>query len=188
LYEKCTCFRKSHRFCGKKNYSRKGLYNEKGFRIPDTVVFFSFRRTVYFRNLRKYAPLSPNIQIKIYIFPSVSKFLSVFPQPYSHFADDQRRHISPQPFETEFINVLKEPKNRFQGIDSASLCSLWWASIRQMGCRSVPPGWESIPGLLKRFTNSGSVYENATFFLTQRTNMLSFNIFNIILYISKCTL
>jgi hypothetical protein len=32
---------------------------------------------------------------------------------------------------------FKEPRNRFRGID--------------------PPGWESIPGLLNRFTNSGSV-------------------------------
>jgi hypothetical protein len=25
------------------------------------------------------------------------------------------------------------------------------------GCRTGPPGWESIPGLLKSFTNTGSV-------------------------------
>jgi hypothetical protein len=52
--------------------------------------------------------------------------------------------------------MFKEPRNRFQGIDSASLCSLV-ALVRQIGF--VParqtPDWESIPGLLKRFTNSG---------------------------------
>jgi hypothetical protein len=44
---------------------------------------------------------------------------------------------------------------RSQGIDSASLCSLAGRYAKQ-GCRSDPPGWESIPGLLKRFTNSCS--------------------------------
>jgi hypothetical protein len=28
--------------------------------------------------------------------------------------------------------------------------------IREKGCRTTPPDWESIPGLFKRFTNTGS--------------------------------
>ncbi len=41
------------------------------------------------------------------------------------------------------------------GIDSAGLCSLvgWY---EKYGCRTGPPGWESVPGLLKRFTNTRS--------------------------------
>jgi hypothetical protein len=30
--------------------------------------------------------------------------------------------------------------------------------FRSPGFYSIPPGWESIPGLLKRFTTSGSCY------------------------------
>ncbi len=41
------------------------------------------------------------------------------------------------------------------GIDSSSLCSLAGRYDKQ-GCRNGPPGLESIPGLLKRFTNTGS--------------------------------
>jgi hypothetical protein len=36
-----------------------------------------------------------------------------------------------------------------------SLCSLAGRYVRK-GCRSGPPGWESTPRLLKRFTNTGS--------------------------------
>jgi hypothetical protein len=50
-----------------------------------------------------------------------------------------------------------EPRNRFRGIDFASLCSLA-GQYEKYGCRTGPPGWESIPGLPKRFTNTGSVH------------------------------
>ncbi len=53
------------------------------------------------------------------------------------------------------MKTFKEPRNRFQGIDSVSLFSLAGRYVKQ-GCRTGPPGWESIPGLLKRFTNPGS--------------------------------
>jgi hypothetical protein len=49
--------------------------------------------------------------------------------------------------ESVYGNV-KEPRNR-----SASLSSL--EDVKK-GCLIGPPGWESIPGLLKRFKNSGS--------------------------------
>ncbi len=48
---------------------------------------------------------------------------------------------------------------RFQGIDSTSLCSLAGRYVKE-SCRFDPPGWESSTGLLKRFTNSGSVPVN----------------------------
>ncbi len=44
---------------------------------------------------------------------------------------------------------------RSLGIDSARLCSLAGRYVKQ-GCRTGPPGWESILGLLNRFTDSGS--------------------------------
>ncbi len=47
--------------------------------------------------------------------------------------------------------------NRFPGIDTASLCSLADLYVKK-GCRTGLPGWESIPALLKRFTNSGTVF------------------------------
>ncbi len=45
---------------------------------------------------------------------------------------------------------------RSSGIDSASLCSLS-GRCRQIGLSYRKLGWESIPGLLKMFTNTGSV-------------------------------
>ncbi len=48
-----------------------------------------------------------------------------------------------------------EPRNRLRGINFASLCSLA-GRYDKLGFRTAPPYWESIPGLLKRFTNSGS--------------------------------
>jgi hypothetical protein len=47
--------------------------------------------------------------------------------------------------------------NRFPGIDSASLCSRADQYVKK-GCRTGLPGWESIPALPIRFTNSGSVF------------------------------
>ncbi len=35
--------------------------------------------------------------------------------------------------------------------------------VRQVGCHTGPPGWESIHGLLKRFTNTGSVLIQGTY-------------------------
>jgi hypothetical protein len=49
-----------------------------------------------------------------------------------------------------------EPRNRFRGIDSVSLRSL--ASRYDKGCPTGRPGWKSIPELLKRSTDTGSVY------------------------------
>jgi hypothetical protein len=34
----------------------------------------------------------------------------------------------------------------------------WLADTSNRDVVTGPPGWESIPGLLKRFTNSGSVF------------------------------
>jgi hypothetical protein len=48
-----------------------------------------------------------------------------------------------------------EPRNRFRGIDFANLCSLTGRYEKQ-GCRTGPPGWKSIPGLLKRSSNTGT--------------------------------
>ncbi len=54
-----------------------------------------------------------------------------------------------------YLETFMEPRNRFWETNSASLCSL--ASLHDKhGCCIGPPGWESIPGLLKRFTNTSS--------------------------------
>ncbi len=55
-----------------------------------------------------------------------------------------------------YLWTSKQPRNRFQGIDSASLCNLAQAGTSNMVFVPGPPGWESIPGLLKKFTNSDS--------------------------------
>jgi hypothetical protein len=51
---------------------------------------------------------------------------------------------------------------RSPGIDSQKSIPLayvaWRAGTTKKGCRTGPPGWESIPGLLKRSTNTGSVW------------------------------
>ncbi len=58
--------------------------------------------------------------------------------------------------EPVFVNVLRSP-----GIDSEESIPpayvAWRAGTTYRGCRTVPSGWDSIPGLLKRFTNTGSV-------------------------------
>jgi hypothetical protein len=54
--------------------------------------------------------------------------------------------------------MFKEPRNRVQGIDSAILFSP--ASVRLLGLSHRPGRLESVPGLLKRFTNSGSAHNN----------------------------
>jgi hypothetical protein len=50
--------------------------------------------------------------------------------------------------------------DQFRGIDSASLCGLA-GRYDNYGCRNGPPGLDSIPGLLKMFTNTGSVQTKA---------------------------
>jgi hypothetical protein len=54
-----------------------------------------------------------------------------------------------------------EPRNRFRCTDSASLCSQA-GRYDKWGCRTGPPCWESIPGLLKRSTSTGSAYPSTT--------------------------
>ncbi len=56
--------------------------------------------------------------------------------------------------------MFMEPRNRFRGIDFASLCSLA-DRYDKKGCRTGPPGWESILGLLKSSTNTASVHKKA---------------------------
>jgi hypothetical protein len=58
------------------------------------------------------------------------------------------------PLKWDNLRRLRNPG--FLGIDSASLCSLAGRYDNPI-CRTGQPGWESIPGLLKRFANTGSV-------------------------------
>ncbi len=58
-----------------------------------------------------------------------------------------RKHL----FLSPYLRTFMELRNRFR-----SLCSLS-DQYEKYGCRTGPSGWESIPGLLKRFTNTGSV-------------------------------
>jgi hypothetical protein len=54
-----------------------------------------------------------------------------------------------------YLSTFMEPRNRFQGIDPEE-------SIPRNRSRGIDPeelilpGWETIPGFLERFTNSGS--------------------------------
>jgi hypothetical protein len=57
--------------------------------------------------------------------------------------------------QSPYLQTFKEPRYRFRGIDSASLCSLA-TRYDKLCCCTGPTGWESIPGLIKRFTNTGS--------------------------------
>ncbi len=57
--------------------------------------------------------------------------------------------------QSPYLLTINESWNRFWGIDSASLCSLA-GRYDKKGCRTGPPGRESIPGLLERFTSTGS--------------------------------
>ncbi len=47
---------------------------------------------------------------------------------------------------------FKEPRNWFH---QPTVCSLVCLYVKK-GCRTGPPGWKSIPGLLEGFTNAGS--------------------------------
>ncbi len=64
--------------------------------------------------------------------------------------------------------TFKKPGNRFQLINSASLCSLAGRYVKK-SCRTGPAGWESIPWLLERFTNSGSGAQNRYMVYTDET-------------------
>ncbi len=57
--------------------------------------------------------------------------------------------------QSPYLQTFMEPRNRSRGIDSAILCSLAGRYDKQ-GCHTGSPGWESIHGLLKRFTDTGS--------------------------------
>ncbi len=52
---------------------------------------------------------------------------------------------------------LKGPRNRFEGLDFRGICSLVGRYLK--GSRTGPPGWQSIPRLLKRSKNTGSVWK-----------------------------
>jgi hypothetical protein len=57
--------------------------------------------------------------------------------------------------QSPYLYTFKEPRNRYQGIDSASLRNVAW----QAGASNrvfKPAHLEAIPGLLKRLTNTGS--------------------------------
>ncbi len=60
------------------------------------------------------------------------------------------------PFAYQSPNLLpfKEPWNQFRRIDSASLCSLAGRCSNMVVVPFRTEGWESIPGLLKKFTKS----------------------------------
>jgi hypothetical protein len=56
--------------------------------------------------------------------------------------------LIPEPL---FVNVYRAQESLLRN-DFVILCSLA-GRYDKSGCRTGPPGWESIPGLLKRFTN-----------------------------------
>ncbi len=60
--------------------------------------------------------------------------------------------------------------NRFRGVESISLCILADRYNKQ-GCRTDPPGWKSIPGLLKKVFKNGLwlKYERKNWFVTKDT-------------------
>ncbi len=65
--------------------------------------------------------------------------------------------------------MFMEARNRFLGIDAASLC----CRVQHIkGCRTGPPGLESISGLLNGSTNTGSGYGAKKRFLELRRNQV----------------
>ncbi len=80
-----------------------------------------------------------------------------FPAPITEHEDDyeSRRCIAIYFLLSPYLYTFMEPRHRFQRNDSASLYSLA-SPYDKWAWRTGPPGWESIPGLLKRFTNTGS--------------------------------
>ncbi len=54
-----------------------------------------------------------------------------------------------------YLLIFLEPRNRVRGILSASYVA-WRAGTTNRVVVRGPPGWKSIPGLLKRSTNTGS--------------------------------
>jgi hypothetical protein len=92
----------------------------------------------------------------LYILYTTPFHLSVVQSPLVSvsFKKTHFDKIEPEP---EFVNG-KEPKDRFQIIDYASLCSL----ADRYANMVVVPARESISGLIKRFKNSGSVVERVS--------------------------
>jgi hypothetical protein len=142
----------------------------KNFIILKTYKFLYFQFTYVL--YRPPSPDSPQLYKRdryytafVYIFVSEYGFGEKIPEPeFANVEGSQAsisRNLFRQPMlpEPEFVNV--EPGNRFQGIDSASPCSLAGRYVK-WGCRTGPPGWESIPGLLKRFANTGSCRAGTT--------------------------
>ncbi len=74
-----------------------------------------------------------------------------FPRKTLHWARICKRLRSPRIDSKESIPPRIDSK---ESIPPAYLA--WRADTTKQGCRTGPPGWESIPGLLKRFTNIGS--------------------------------
>jgi hypothetical protein len=62
--------------------------------------------------------------------------------------------------ETEFVNVYGAQES-IQRNRYSSLC-IWRAGTKNSAVvYTGPPGWESIPGLIKRFTNTGSEVDSS---------------------------
>ncbi len=54
--------------------------------------------------------------------------------------------------------IVKECCYNILKPETCALCNRFTARMLSLGAQeSIPPGWESIPGLLKRFANTGSV-------------------------------
>ncbi len=66
--------------------------------------------------------------------------------------------------EPVFLKTFMEPRNRFR--------QPGWNE--KQGCRTGPPGWESISGLFKMSTNTGSVLMQAYFFVMPHTLIFVF--------------
>ncbi len=75
----------------------------------------------------------------------------VYPLP----SRGENRFLFPLPSEPVFVNIYGAQELNPRNQSLACLCSLNDRYDKQ-GCRTSPPEWESIPGLLKRFTNTGS--------------------------------
>ncbi len=88
---------------------------------------------------------APQAPLNTVIFPTQSTFQINFCFLRNTVGNQQSPHL------LTFMGT----RNRFREIDSTSLCSLA-GQYDIKGCRTGPPGWESIPGLLKRSTNTGS--------------------------------
>jgi hypothetical protein len=92
----------------------------------------------------------------------------------------------PQQSEPEFL-TFKELRNQFQGIDSASLCSLG-EPVRQIELSYRAARLEeSIPELLKRFTNSGSELCDPDFLPFSATQLTVKDMHDYVVSVKFCT-